>query len=178
MMARRTLAMCAAGATMLGALATAYAAGLRVNVTPSMPVGLWAVVSGRTAPTHGDIVTVCLPDGAALRQAMQRGYIASGACPDGAEPLVKPVAAVTGDLVTVSPNGISVNATQVANTAALAQDEAGRLLHPMAAGSYRVTPNELWLLSGHNPRSFDSRYFGAVPVANVLGVAHPLWVLR
>ena len=123
-------------------------------------------------------MTVCLPDGAALRQAMQRGYIASGACPDGAEPLVKPVAAVTGDLVTVSANGISVNATQVANTAALAQDEAGRLLHPMAARSYRVAPNELWLLSGRNPRSFDSRYFGAVPVANVLGVAHPLWVLR
>jgi len=175
---RRTLALCAAGATMLATLATAYQAGVRVNTTPSMPIGLWAIASARTVPRRGDIVTVCLPDGPALRQAMRRGYIAAGVCPDRAEPLVKPVAAVGGDLVTVSVTGISVNATPVANTAPLARDEAGRVLHPVPAGSYRVAPGELWLLSGHDTRSFDSRYFGAVPVTNVLGVVHPLWVLR
>jgi type IV secretory pathway protease TraF len=52
------------------------------------------------------------------------------------------------------------------------------VLHPIPAGSYRVGPEDVWLLSSHDPRSFDSRYFGAVPVANVLGIAHPLWVLR
>ena len=177
-MARRRFTLCAAGATVLAALATAYQAGLRVNTTPSMPIGLWAIGSARTVLTRGDVVTVCLPDGAALRQAMQRGYIATGICPRGAEPLVKPVAAVNGDLVTVSAHGISVNAAPIANTAPLAGDEAGRPLHPVPQGSYRVAPEEVWLLSGHDPRSFDSRYFGAVPVADVLGVAHPLWVLR
>ena len=178
MMARRTRTVCAAGATMLAALAAADQAGLRVNTTPSMPIGLWAIESVRTVLTRGDVVTVCLPDGAVLRQAMQRGYIATGTCSYGAEPLVKPVAAVSGDLVTVSAHGIDVNATPIANTAELPQDEAGRALHPIPAGSYRVGPEEVWLLSGHDPRSFDSRYFGAVPVANVLGIAHPLWVLR
>jgi type IV secretory pathway protease TraF len=38
-------------------------------------------------------------------------------------------------------------------------------------------PGQVWLLSGHDPRSFDSRYFGAIPTANVRGVARPLWVL-
>jgi conjugative transfer signal peptidase TraF len=109
---------------------------------------------------------------------MHLAYIAAGPCPDEAEPLVKPVAAVSGDMVTVSANGISVNATPVADTAALARDEAGRVLHPVPAGSYRVAPDEVWLLSGHDLRSFDSRYFGAVPIANVVGVGHPLWVLR
>ena len=178
MIACRTLAVCAGGATILTALAAAYAAGLRINTTPSMPRGVWTIVSARTAPKRGDIVAVCLPHGAALRQAMHRGYIAAGPCPDEAEPLVKPVAAVGGDLVTVSANGISVNGAPVANTAALAWDEAGRVLHPMPAGSYRVTPDEVWLLSGRDPRSFDSRYFGAFPVADVVGVARLLWVLR
>jgi len=178
MMARRTLAVCATGTTIMTALATASAAGVRINTTPSMPGGLWMIVSARTAPKRGDIVAVCLPDGAALRQATHRGYIAAGPCPDEAEPLVKPVAAVSGDLVTVSANGISVNEAPLANTAAPARDEAGRVLQPVPAGSYRVAPDEVWLLSGHDPRSFDSRYFGAVPIADVLGVARPLWVLR
>jgi conjugative transfer signal peptidase TraF len=178
MMTRWTLILCAAGATVLAALATGYQAGVRVNTTPSMPIGLWAITSTRTVPRRGDIVTACLPDGPALRQAMQRGYVASGACPDGAEPLVKSVAASGGDFVTVSPAGISINGMPIGNTAPLARDEAGRVLHSVPAGSYCVAPGELWLLSGHDPRSFDSRYFGAVPAANVLGVVRPLWVLQ
>jgi type IV secretory pathway protease TraF len=40
-----------------------------------------------------------------------------------------------------------------------------------------VGSGDIWVLSGHDPRSFDSRYFGPVPVANVQGEARPLWVL-
>jgi len=178
MTARQVLAVCVGGATIMTALATAYVAGLRINATPSMPSGVWTIVSARTVPKRGDIVAVCLPHGAALRQARNRGYIAAGPCPDAAEPLVKPVGAVSGDVVTVSANGISVNTTPVTNTAALARDEAGRVLRPVPAGSYRVAPDDVWLLSGHDPRSFDSRYFGAVPIADVIGVARPLWVTR
>jgi len=36
-------------------------------------------------------------------------------------------------------------------------------------------PLVVWLLSGHDPRSFDSRYFGGVPVTNIQGVARPIW---
>jgi conjugative transfer signal peptidase TraF len=174
----RTPMLCAAGAIVLATLGTTYQAGLRFNTTPSMPIGLWEIVPGHAFPKRGDIVTVCLPDDVTARLAMRRGYIARGACPDGAEPLVKPIAAAAGDVVTVSATGISVNATPISNSAPLARDEAGRALHSMPAGSYRLAPGELWLLSGHDNRSFDSRYFGAVPVVNVLGVARPIWVLR
>jgi conjugative transfer signal peptidase TraF len=174
----RTLMLCAAGATILVTLAMTYQAGLRFNTTPSMPIGLWEIVPGHAFPKRGDIVMVCLPDGVTARLAIQRGYIARGACPNGAEPLVKPVAAAAGDMVTVSATGISVNATPISNSTSLARDEAGRPLHAMPGGSYHLAPGELWLLSGHDNRSFDSRYFGAVAVANVLGVARPVWVLR
>jgi type IV secretory pathway protease TraF len=43
---------------------------------------------------------------------------------------------------------------------------------------YHVPGDTVWLLSAHDPRSFDSRYFGAVPVASIQGIAHPIWVVE
>jgi conjugative transfer signal peptidase TraF len=174
---RLAAAVIVTGALVLGALATGEAAGLRINATASMPRGLWRVWPPEPVE-RGEIVTVCPPDCAAIREAARRGYIATGFCPGGYEPLVKPVAAVAGDVVTVTLQGIAVNGRPLTNTAQLARDEAGRTLHPVVARAYRVAPGTVWLLSGHDPRSFDSRYFGPVPVANVTGVARPLWVLR
>ena len=171
------IAMLLTGALTMGALAAAGAGGLRINATPSMPRGLWRVQAGEPLQ-RGETVAICPPNRTDIRQAARRGYIASGGCPGGYEPLVKPVAALAGDLVMVTPAGIGVDGSPVANSRPLAKDEAGRTLHPFPVGSYRVPRGELWLLSGHDPRSFDSRYFGAVPAANVIGVARPLWVLR
>ncbi len=178
MMQRHHVAICAIAGTVLGVLAVAHAAGLRVNATPSMPVGLWMVTATSFSPWRGEIVAVCLPTGDQAREAFHRGYIAAGSCPGGTEPLVKPIAAISGDVVVVSAAGIAVNNAPIANTAPLGRDDAGRTLQPVPAGLYRVPPGELWLLSGHDPRSFDSRYFGAIPIASLRGTARPIWVLQ
>jgi conjugative transfer signal peptidase TraF len=162
----------------LGVFAVAQAAGLRVNATPSMPTGLWMVTATSLSPGRGEIIVECLPDSGPAREAFHRGYIAAGSCPGGTEPLVKPIAAISGDVVAVSAAGIAVNNSPIANTAPLGRDDAGRPLEPVPAGLYRVPPGELWLLSGHDPRSFDSRYFGAVPIAGVRGTARAIWVLQ
>ena len=175
---RARVAVCALAALTLGGLAAAEAAGLRVNTTTSMPRGLWRVASVNVPPRRGEVVSVCSPDTPVIREAATRGYIPVGGCPGGTDPLVKPVAAVAGDVVTVAPEGIAVNGAPIANTAQLRTDSAGRPLYPVPAGRYPVAPGEMWLLSGHTPRSFDSRYFGPVPVRNVLGLAHPVWVTR
>jgi len=171
-------AACATAALVIGALAAAKFAGLRVNDTASMPRGLWRAAAVIAAIQRGEIVIVCPPDTPSVREAAARGYIPAGSCPGGLKPLVKPVAAAMGDTVKVAPEGIAVNGVSIENTAQLAQDSAGRPLQPVAAGSYRVEPGQVWLLSGHEARSFDSRYFGPVPVANVQAVAHPMWVAR
>jgi conjugative transfer signal peptidase TraF len=160
----------------IATLAAGEATGLRINTTASMPRGLWRVQNGAKIG-RGEIVTICPPDCADVHEGARRGYISTGNCPGGYEPLVKPIAAIPGDLVTVSPEGILVNGQPLPNTKQLIEDETGRPLHPVPAGSYRVTAGEVWLLSGHDPRSFDGRYFGAVPVANLIGIARPLWVL-
>ena len=163
---------------MLAGLTSANTAGLRFNATPSMPVGFWRMVPNHAQLQRGEIVVVCPPDTAPLRMGQERGYIAPGTCPGGSEPLVKPIAAVSGDVVAVSTAGVAVNGSSVPGTAQLSRDSAGRPLRQVPAGAYPVAPGEVWLLSGHDPRSFDSRYFGPVPQANVQGVARPLMVLR
>jgi conjugative transfer signal peptidase TraF len=170
------VALCVVAALILGALVAARFAGLRLNTTDSTPRGLWRVEQDKPIE-RGDIVAICPPGNSVIREAAGRGYIPVGDCPGGYEPLVKPVAAVSGDVVTVAPDGIAVNDKPVENTTQLAHDSTGRPLHPMPAGTYRVEPGQLWLLSGHDPRSFDSRYFGPMPVSSVQAVARSVWVI-
>ena len=167
-----------AGGLVMAALASADLGGLRINGTASMPRGLWHVGAPVAPLRRGEIVTLCPPETKPFREAAARGYLPAGFCPGGVQPLVKPIAAIAGDLVTVSAAGVTVNGKPVPGTAPMTADGAGRPLSPFPAGAYRVAPGDLWLLSGHDPRSFDSRYFGPVPAPNVQGVARPLWVLR
>ncbi len=52
-----------------------------------------------SAIARGDIVSICPPDTAVFRAARARGYVPYGRCPGGYEPLLKPVAAIAGDIV-------------------------------------------------------------------------------
>ena len=172
----RALAVGGVACAVMITLVSADVAGLRINRTPSMPRGLWRVVAVHRQPRDGDIVTICPPDTALTRLGAARGYLPPGPCPGGYEPLVKPIAATMGDCVVVSADGVSVNGRTLPGTAPLAHDSAGRPLPPFPPGIYQVRPGDLWLLSDHDPRSFDSRYFGPALAANVLGVARPVWV--
>ena len=175
-MRRRAAVTSAAGVLVLGSLAAAQLCGFRVNMTPSMPLGVWRVTLPPADLRRGEVVTVCLPHGDAARLAAERGYVSAGFCPDGREPLIKPVAAVAGDLVRVTRAGVSVNGIDVDGTAPLDQDTAGRPLQAFPAEAQQVQPGQVWLLASFSRNSFDSRYYGPVPVGSVQSVAHPVWV--
>jgi conjugative transfer signal peptidase TraF len=152
----------------------ADAAGLRINHTASLPMGLWRIETPDGAIGRGDIVSICPPDTAVFRAARARGYVPYGRCPGGYEPLQKPVAAIAGDIVMVTPAGLLVNGRAVPNSVALAADSADRPLPRHPAGSFTVAEGEFWLVSSFNAASFDSRYFGAVPASLVIGTARPV----
>jgi conjugative transfer signal peptidase TraF len=109
--------------------------------------------------------------------ARSRNYLACGFCPGGYASLLKPVAAIAGDQVAVSPQGISVNGVLLPNSKAPSIDSRGRSMQPFKAGIYTVKPGSVWLVSSY-PHSFDSRYFGPLPCANISGTAQPVWVKR
>jgi conjugative transfer signal peptidase TraF len=169
----RTLTL---GAIAVGiAMGSAYASGIRWNMTPSMPLGIWRVDAIQGPVTRGEIVTLCLDTGPA-DLGRKRGYLVGGECPGNVELLIKRVAAVRGDLVRISDAGMAVNGALIPGTAPLPFDDLHRGMLAVPHGIYRVEPDQVWVIGDADARSFDSRYFGPVPTANLRGRAEPLFI--
>ena len=154
----------------IGGVLLSGLAGVRLNPTPSIPVGLYLITSAADAP----LVEFC-PSAGGGQLSRSRGYRACGPCPDGAAPLVKPVVGREGDLIDFSARGIAVNGRLLPNTAARLRDTAGRPLPHWPFGQYQVAHGTAWMASSHNPLSFDSRYFGPVEIRAIQHRLRPLW---
>jgi conjugative transfer signal peptidase TraF len=159
-------------AGLFGAITVARSCGVSVNVTPSMPVGIWIIRSVKAPIARGATVSFCHPS--PRRSAKPSSPANHGPCPDGVWPLLKPVVAIPGDLVFVDSAGVSVNGQLLPNSQR--QDRPGLVV--VAPGNYRVGEGELWVVSSLHPRSFDSRYFGPIRADAVRGEAIPVMVDR
>ncbi|MDR2055457.1 MAG: conjugative transfer signal peptidase TraF [Desulfovibrio sp.] len=140
------------------ACACLWEAGFRVNVTASMPAGIYRVASG--TPERGDYVSFC-PEKEAAELALERGYLQPGYCPSGAHPLLKRLVGLEGDAVRVASEGIYVNGALQPMSGVLPEDKNGLPLRGAELGE-RVPPGRALLLADHRG-SYDSRYFGFVP---------------
>jgi conjugative transfer signal peptidase TraF len=165
----------AAGATIIAAGAWADSAGLRLNTTASLPRGLWQVVGRLDTMRVGDVVAFCPPLTGPILQARQRGYVGGGTCPGDVEPMMKPVVAREGDRVAISAFGVIVNGRLVPNSAPMPTDGAGRALPVVKEVEAMVPTGVVWVVSSHNSRSYDSRYFGPIARESVTAVLRPLW---
>lgn len=146
----------------VGIFQTFRLCGIRINTSPSLPVGLYLV----TADTRANLVEFC-PAEPFATLALRRGYRDRGVCTDGGAPLLKPVVAAAGDFVELSTLGISVNGVLLPKTAPLSKDAKGRVLEAWPSGRYPVAPGTVWVSSSYDPRSFDSRYFGPIPTTAI-----------
>ena len=138
-----------------------FAAGLRFNPTPSLPKGIYRIVPG--TPEKSELVSFCL-EGEFAELALERGYLEPGSCPSGLRPLLKRLAALPGDFVDPSAFPIRV------------VDSQGRPM-PSALLSWMsgVVPSGMALVLADHPGSFDSRYFGFVPLESLQWV-EPVFV--
>lgn len=147
----KPLRLCLLGAGLAAlALCAAWAVGLRVNVTASLPRGLYLLCPG--TPGRGDFAAFCL-SGEFAALAGERGYVLAGSCASGLRPLLKRVVALPGDVVDASALPLRT------------ADSQGRPL-PSALYSGVVPPGMALLLADH-PGSFDGRYFGLAPLASL-----------
>ncbi|NLS07319.1 conjugative transfer signal peptidase TraF [Rhizobium sp. P32RR-XVIII] len=141
--------------------------GLRINTTPSEPLGLWRVAALDRPVQVGDLVFVCPPETDTVSQGFERGYLRAGLCPGGFGPLIKTVAAVGGQHIEIAGD-VAIDGRQIASSNLVSQDGQGRPLRPYAGGT---VPAGFLFLHSPFPGSWDSRYFGPVPAAGVLGLA-------
>jgi conjugative transfer signal peptidase TraF len=146
----------------------------RVGLTPSdssCSKGFYRVVD---APIRrGDLVAACISTNAE-HDGLTRGYLSKGDCSGGAEPVLKVIGGLHGDEVDVEEGWVAVNGKRLANSATVTRDSVGRLLTHVVWGKRRVASDEVWLFGLNNRRSWDSRYFGPIPLRAIRGVAEPL----
>ncbi|WP_409565955.1 conjugative transfer signal peptidase TraF [Rhizobium leguminosarum] len=153
------------------AIGTALAGGYRVNLTPSEPLGLWRIVPLDRPVAVNDLVFICPPATAEMRAARARGYLRSGFCPGGVAPLIKTVIAVAGQNAEIGAS-VSVDGRVVVSSSLTLRDGKGRPLSPFPSGI--VPPGYVFLHSAF-PGSYDSRYFGPVPISGIFGLAQEVF---
>jgi conjugative transfer signal peptidase TraF len=148
--------------------------GLHVNLSASAPRGLYRTVAGPPGP--GEWVVACV-DAQAAALARPRGYLGPGPCAGGVQPVLKPVVAITGDVVDIGPEAVTVNGQPLPGSSTAARDSLGRALPHVAWGRYVVGADELWVVSTRVPNSWDSRYLGPISTSQVWAVARPVWTI-
>ena len=160
----------------IGLPALGWASGVRLNITPSIPVGLYwlrHVTSGAGGSiSRGTLVLVCLPPVVGA-YAMSRGYVSPGRCPGRTMPVGKIVAAIAGDSVAVTADDVWVNGVPLHRSRPLLIDRQHRRLPRLIGSSFSLRRGELWLTSS-SWLGFDSRYFGPAGSANICGSLVPL----
>ncbi|MEZ5897212.1 MAG: S26 family signal peptidase [Parvularculaceae bacterium] len=144
------------------ASAISFAPKLVWNASASAPVGLYKIE--KSALEVGDFVLVS-PSEEAAKLIAERGYLPQDI------PLIKRVAALSGDQICREDSAIFINNTFVATAQNV--DSLGRNM-PTWSGCFTLRNNEIFLLNDHE-KSLDGRYFEATKASDVIGVARPVW---
>ena len=140
--------------------------GYRLNVTPSLPKGIYKLEE--EVPVVGDVVSICL-EGEFAETARERGYLRPGSCKSGLRPLLKYLAALPGDAVDQSMESILCGRDDSLMchwpVSVKAKDKLGREM--WQARLPQTVPDGMALILTPHEGSFDSRYFGLVPLASL-----------
>lgn len=144
--------------------------GLLINVTPSMPFGLY--IEDHRTIGRGDVVSMCLAE-PHKTLAIRMGYIREGGsgC-KGVNSLIKEVIALPGDDVVLKDDYIIVNKQKYLFPTKYI-DSHGRKLQVYPRGVYSNTSG-YWTIGVNDKNSWDSRYFGPVEKRGILNKLRPL----
>lgn len=148
--------------------------GFRINLTESIPIGLYRITS--TNIVKNAYVIFC-PDGReSFKLARDRKYIDYGLNCGGYGYLMKKVVALSGDIISVSTDGVFVNHKLLPFSKPMLSDGMKRALPEFRVINYHLTKYEVMTMTSRSEWSFDSRYYGPVHTSQIRGVITPVWV--
>lgn len=135
-----------------------YMSGIRINTTPSLPIGIWRIE--RT----GRVEALRIGDSVAINRAV---------VPGASRHLMKDVGALPGDVMTRNDNIVYRNGKPLPLSTIQAtnsrDEKIDRIEYPI------IIPNGYVWVSSRHEWGYDSRYFGAVPQRAVIGKTKLLW---
>lgn len=151
-------------------IAIGYFIGIRVNVTPSIPLGIYKIVDRE--PQKGDFIIFCPPDLPLFQEVKLRGWINEGFCEGKLGLMMKVLVAVQGDVVSSSFSGVIINDQPYPNSKPI----QGLRVPISFLTNYKLKEGEILTMTDHNPLSFDGRYYGILNKKNIKGVIEPLLI--
>ena len=134
---------------------------VRLNLSHSLPVGLYRLTAVPAEVSRGTLVVLPVP---ARVHHVWPSWI----------PLLKPVAGVPGDVVCYQEGRLQV---QTMDYGPVSLDTHGRPLPHLDSGCQTV-PAGMVFLASRAPHSFDGRYMGMTPVVTLTAQATPVLTWR
>jgi len=159
----RILSVAAVVAVTAIATCAALASRITINITPSLPRGLY-LLRPAVPPGRGSVVALPVPPGV-------RELISSRRDLPQRFQLLKRVVAIEGDRVCTAEHQYVINGKLLSPIAT--HDQVGRPLPGPYPYCGLVAPGTVFV-AGDGPSSLDSRYFGPVTI-QTLTTALPLW---
>lgn len=159
-------------ALILGAAILYGANKIVINVTESIPLGLYLIDDQGSNLNRGQVVSVCLSDdqqGAIVKRLVTIPY---GGCKEHIGRLLKVVRGVPEDQVRWTEEGVYVNGELVPNSRPLTHNKKGIQL-PQLRQSVSLRQGQYVLLGTH-PYSLDSRYLGIFDESRIEHKLKPL----
>jgi len=133
---------------------------VRVNVSPSAPLGLYRLAAVAPPLARGTLVVLPVPPAVRFWHSAWL-------------PLLQPVAALPGDLVCTGAAGRGIEG----QGGGPVEPEAGGAPLPRLRSCVRLPAGAVFLASPA-PRSLDGRSFGVTAVATLTAQAVPVWTWR
>jgi len=162
-------------ALLITLIVVAYLYGLRLNFSKSYPIGIYQKIQKQTIQ-KGDMVMLCPKNSPTMQMALLRGYLLKGFCEGGYYPLLKKVVATSGDEITFKKY-LYVNGIKIPNSQRYQYDAKMQLLPQPTYEAKRLKQSELFVMSDHFAKSFDSRYFGVVSQEDVISHMKALYTI-
>lgn len=154
-----------------------FSFGFLINYTNSFPIGIYKIIEDCRFKKlcffkKKDLVFFCPPDLPIFEMAKKRNYIDSAKCP--ANKMLKKIAAIEGDVVTISANGIYVNGKFIPKSIPRKFDFSNNEMPKIMLYNYMLSKGEILFISDHSDSSFDGRYFGILHKPLILYKVKPL----
>ncbi|EME2526602.1 conjugative transfer signal peptidase TraF [Yersinia enterocolitica] len=153
-----------------------YIAGIRVNTSESIPVGLYLMTPSPIS--KGEYVVFCPPPTSVFDKARSRGYINSGFCSGNYGYMMKKILAAKGDIVSINSNGVVINDIKIPYSKPLSVDLSGNPLPSINILNHTLKESEILLMTDQSNSSFDSRYFGFIDKQQVHSVIRPILIWK
>jgi len=141
------------------------------NTTSSFPIGVYKI-SKKENYKRGDLVSFCAMPSEMIDKMIKQGYTQkNSSCPNQTPQLLKKIFGLEGDRIDIKEN-VFVNNHLIKNSRVFKKDSRGNYLS--IETSQTIKKDKFWAMSDYNEKSYDSRYFGQVPLKNIIGVATPI----